>query len=87
MNALQNFPPVQWAATHPRIAAWIVLSVGMVILMIIAAREVGLLPTQWFALISACVLVSGACIWIVSWEDGDDEEADNPIDVPSQEKP
>lgn len=78
MNAepkgIAAFPPVRWALTHPRLAAWIVLSIGMIILLVITARDVGLLPGQWIALITACVLVAGACIWIISWEDGDDEE-------------
>lgn len=74
METLKNLPPVRWAAVHPRLSAWIVLSVGMVILLFIEARDVGLLPGQWVALIVACVLVAGACIWIVSWEDSDEEE-------------
>lgn len=71
---MQNFPPVRWASAHPRLAAWIVLSAGMIILLAIEARDVGLLLTQWLALGVACVLVAGLCIWIISWEDHDDEE-------------
>jgi hypothetical protein len=74
LNAIQNLPPVQWASHHPRLAAWIVLSVGMVALLVIEARDVGLLPTQWLALIVAAVLVAGACVWIISWEDEDEIE-------------
>jgi hypothetical protein len=74
MRTLTNFPPVRWAVVHPRLAAWIVLSLGMIVLLVIEARSVGLLPTQWIALIVACILVAGACIWIVSWEDSDEEE-------------
>jgi hypothetical protein len=83
-----RFPPIRWASRHPRVAAWIVLSVGMVILLVIEAREVGLLPLQWVALIAACVLVAGACIWIVSWEDQDEDE-ETPVDQPGEgtEKP
>ena len=72
---LEKLPVISWAVVHPRLAAWIVLSLGMVILLAIEAREVGLLPTQWIALIVACVLVAGACVWIISWE-GDDEAED-----------
>jgi len=64
-----------FAETRPRLAAWIVLSLGIVILLLIEARDVGLLFGQWVALIVASVLVAGVCIWIVSWEDGDDEPA------------
>ena len=67
-------PVVRWAEAHPRLAAWIVLALGMVILLVIEARDVGLLPGQWIALITATVLVAGACIWIISWEDGDEED-------------
>jgi hypothetical protein len=56
------------------VAAWIVLSVGMIILLAIEARDVGLLPGQWIALMVACVLVAGACVWIISWEDPDEAE-------------
>jgi hypothetical protein len=73
VNQLQTLPPVKWVLRHPRLAAWLVLAVGMVILLIIEARDVGLLPTQWLALIVATVLVAGACVWIISWEDQDDE--------------
>ncbi len=74
-NRIEKIPGVKWAMVHPRLAAWIVLSLGMVILLVIEARDVGLLVTQWIALIVACVLVAGACIWIISWEDDDEEAA------------
>lgn len=79
MNQLTKIPPVQWASHHPRLAAWIVLSLGMVILLVVEARDVGLLATQWLALVVATVLVAGACVWIISWEDAEetaDPEAD-----------
>ena len=53
MNQLTKIPPVQWALRHPRLAAWIVLSLGMVILLVVEARDVGLLATQWLALVVA----------------------------------
>lgn len=73
MKQLANLPPVQWASRHPRLAAWIVLSLGMVILLVIEARDVGLLATQWAALVVATILVAGACVWIISWEDPDEK--------------
>jgi len=77
-QGLAKFAPIQWAMVHPRLAAWIVLSVGMIVLLIVEARDVGLLPGQWIALFVACVLVAGLCIWIISWEDDDEEdEADD----------
>lgn len=75
MQALMNLAPVRWARIHPRLSAWFVLSLGMIVLLVIQARDVGLLFTQWLALIVACVLVAGACVAIISWEDADDREA------------
>lgn len=71
---MENFPPTKWVLTHPRIAAWVVLSVGMVALLIFEARDVGLQAGNWIALIVATVLVAGACVWIVSWEGEPDEQ-------------
>ncbi|MBE0688831.1 MAG: hypothetical protein IH587_01760 [Anaerolineae bacterium] len=73
-QSLAKFPPIRWAMAHPRVSAWIVLSVGMIVLLIVEARDVGLLPGQWLALLAACVLVAGLCIWIISWEDDDEED-------------
>ncbi len=63
-----------FAETRPRLAAWIVLSLGIVILLLVEARDVGLLFGQWLALIVASIVVAGLCVWIVSWEDADDEK-------------
>lgn len=78
MNTLTALPPVRWVLRHPRLSAWVFLSVGMVVLLLIEARDVGLLPGQWLALIAACILVAGICIWIVSWEDADEETEESP---------
>jgi len=75
MERFQNNPVVKFAINRPRLAAWIVLSLGMVILLAIEARDVGLLVRQWVALIVATVLVAGACVWIISWEDEDEQDA------------
>jgi hypothetical protein len=80
-------PLVGWIERHPRLSAWIVLALGMVILLVIEARDVGLLPTQWIALIVATTLVAGACIWIISWEDEDEEETSEGEDSGKEEKP
>lgn len=85
MNQLAKIPPVQWSLHHPRLAAWIVLSLGMVILLVVEAKDVGLLATQWLALVVATVLVAGACVWIISWEDADEAEdtaAVTPVTAP-----
>lgn len=61
-----------WIMAHPNLSAWFVLALGMVLLLLYEARNVGLQGSQWFWLIVITVLVAGACIWIISW--GDDEE-------------
>ncbi|MBI5928450.1 MAG: hypothetical protein HY862_04035 [Chloroflexi bacterium] len=60
---------------YPRISAWVVLSVGIIAILIYEARDVGLTTTNWIALIIASIVVSGLCIWIVSWEDEDEQIA------------
>ncbi len=71
---MEKIPGMKLIATHPRITAWIVLATGMVGLLVWEARNVGLEPQQWIALIVTTILVAGACIWIISWEDEDDPE-------------
>lgn len=63
-----------WLSNHPNLTAWFVLALGMVVILLFTARDVGLLPLQWFWLIVITILVAGACIWIISW--GDDENDD-----------
>ena len=58
---------------RPKLAAWIALAIGMVIILIIAARDVGLLWNQWLFLILATIGLAGLCVWIIGWESGDDE--------------
>lgn len=53
---------------HPRLAAWLVLAVGMVIILIWTAKDEGFLPGQWAALIVTTVLLAGLCVWIMGWE-------------------
>jgi hypothetical protein len=86
MQRLNQFPLVRWARVHPRLAAWIVLSVGMIVILLIEAANVGLLPGQVLALMAACVLVAGACVWIIAWEDADDAEPPaDPLKTPVTE--
>ena len=58
--------------SHPYLSAWVVLALGMVLILVYEAQNVGLEGSQWFWLITITILVAGACIWIISW--GDDEE-------------
>ena len=71
-----------WAKTHPRLAAWLVLALGMDLMVAYEARSVGLLPGQWVALLVATTLVAGLCVWIIGWEDDDEDEA--PAEAPAE---
>jgi hypothetical protein len=53
---------------HPRLVSWFVLALGMVIMLVWAARDVGLLPGQMAALVVATILLAGLCVWIIGWE-------------------
>jgi len=63
-----------FANRHPRLTMWAVLAVGMVIILIWAAKDVGLLLGQWAALIVATILLAGLCAWIVGWDSNDGRE-------------
>jgi predicted ferric reductase len=58
-----------WDA-HPNLISWLVLALGMVIIVLVAARDVGFEASQWAAIIGATILLAGLCVWIISWEDG-----------------
>jgi len=71
---------------HPRLAAWIVLALGMSLFVVNEARDVGLQISQWIALLVATVLVAGLCVWIISWEDEEDATAET-TPVPTTSTP
>lgn len=53
---------------YPILSNWAVLALGMVIILVISAWNVGFLPLQWLALVVATVLLAGLCAWIINWE-------------------
>lgn len=59
----------QFIERHPNLAAWVALSVGFVVILVWSARDVGLEPGQWIALILATIGVAGLSVWIISWEE------------------
>jgi len=59
---------------HPNLVSWLLLAIGMVIIVVIAGRNVGFQAGQWAALIAATVALAGLCVWIISWEDHEPEE-------------
>lgn len=70
MTTLKN-----WIMQHPNLSAWFVLALGMDIILVVEARDVGLEGSQWFWLLFITTLVAGACIWIIGWGDDDEETA------------
>jgi hypothetical protein len=80
MAAIRNF-----AKHHPQIVAWIALAIGMVIILVWSAKDVGFTPSQWAALIVTTILLAGACVWIIGWGDDDgaddDKADDNPVEA------
>jgi hypothetical protein len=58
----------------------------MVIILILAAREVGFQPGQWAALVVATILLAGLCVWIISWEDRDDEAGQEAVSSVGQDE-
>ncbi len=80
----------KFAGNHPQIASWIVLAIGMVIILVWSARDVGFTASQWTALIVTTILLAGACVWIIGWEDDEDEvvQEDRVVDAgEAEEKP
>jgi hypothetical protein len=54
---------------HPQLTAWVALAVGMVAVLLVAVREVALLPTQLAVLVVSTIILAGLCVWIIHWED------------------
>ncbi len=69
MEAIKKF-----AVNHPQITSWIVLAIGMVIILVWSARDVGFTTGQWATLVVTTILLAGACVWIIGWEDDECEE-------------
>ncbi len=67
---------VEWGKAHPYISCWIVLAVGMVIMLLASSTKAGLLPSQLAFLAVMTVLLAGACVWIISWDEGEDKPAE-----------
>jgi len=60
-------------SNHPNLISWLVLAIGMVVIVVIAARNVGFTASQRAALNAATIGLAGLCVWIISWDDGEDE--------------
>lgn len=64
-----------WVNRHPQLTAWFVLAVGMVAILLWAAKDVGFEAGQWAAMIMATILLAGLCVWIIGWN-GQDQDRD-----------
>jgi K+ transporter len=65
---------------HPNLLSWAALAVGMVLIVVFSARNVGFQAGQWAAIIVATIALAGLCVWIVSWEEsGADEPAEQAL--------
>ena len=67
-----------FVSRHPQLTAWVALALGMVIILLWAAKDVGLLPGQWAALIVATIVLAGLCVWIIGWNGEEDEPEPEP---------
>jgi hypothetical protein len=65
-------------AQHPRLLAWVALAIGMVAILLWSARDVGLELGQTVALVVATIGLAGLCVWIIGWEEGDEEQEESP---------
>lgn len=69
-------PVVRWVEEHPRLSMWIILATGMIIILYLEAKDVvGIQPGNWAWIIGATIAVAGLCVWIVTWEDEEEESA------------
>lgn len=53
---------------HPNLVMWLLLSLGMVAMVLYAAKDVGFLPGQMLALALVTIGLAGLCVWIINWE-------------------
>ena len=75
MDAIKKF-----AGNHPQITSWIILAIGMVVILIWSASDVGFTAGQWAALIVTTILLAGACVWIIGWEDDEDDDMTDSVE-------
>jgi hypothetical protein len=76
----------KFISNHPQLTSWLVLAVGMVIILVWSAKDVGFTGGQWAALVVTTILLAGACVWIIGWED-DEDEAAAALDDPASKTP
>jgi CHASE2 domain-containing sensor protein len=63
----------RFVTQHPRLTAWFVLAVGFVIILVVSAWQVDFSAGQWVALIVTTIGLAGLCVWIIGWEDEEED--------------
>ena len=53
---------------HPQVAAFAGLAFAMVVVVMLASKDVGLDAGQRVTLGGSTVLLAGLCVWIINWE-------------------
>jgi hypothetical protein len=59
---------IQRLRSHPNLVMWLLLALGMVVMVLYAAKDVGFQPLQTLALVIVTVILAGLCVWIINWE-------------------
>ncbi|HEX2037715.1 MAG TPA: hypothetical protein VHS99_26360 [Chloroflexota bacterium] len=62
----------RWYRRRPRLVAWLILAVGMVLVVVIFGRDAGLTLQQHATLAALAVPLAWVCTWIVFLEERDD---------------
>jgi len=54
---------------HPRLMAWLLLAIGMLIVFLITSASVPFTPAQRIITAGTVVALAGLCVWIIFWEE------------------
>ncbi len=57
-----------FAQRHPQLAAWAVLALVMVVMVLWSAKDVELLLHQRLAIVLSTIGLAGLCVWIIGWD-------------------
>jgi len=58
----------RFCSSHPRLATWLFLAVGMVAILLLLSRHVDLTAGQRIWLVLATTGLAGGCAWIIGLE-------------------
>ena len=66
MNGFRTFKA--FFGQHPQASAFVGLALAMVLVVMLASKDVGLEGGQQLTLAASTVLLAGLCVWIINWE-------------------